>query len=394
MYDKYLKYHADKTLEFCSSIPDHEFVLVIPAYNEGEEFIQNLVTLTANAHKIFIIIIINYPEKSNPTSSNILFKKLCNLGFSRTLSSQISLVSLNTSTLALCGPFELPLKQGVGKARKIGADWALDLMSKNKISTPIIFSTDADALLPKNYFIIGQENLCQESAALVYNFKHKKPECPLLSQAITLYEQRLNHYVAGLKYAGSPYAFHTIGSTIAIKSQSYAEVRGFPSRPAGEDFYLLNKLRKVGIIKSLQTDPIILSARVSNRVPFGTGPALSAILHNNKNILDIITNTRIFYHPQVFDNLKNFLNLCESRIKNNSLSYEDMPHKNIFEKLSKYHNLSHNLSTRACSHDRLEAFHCWFDAFMTLKFIHLLRDQQLPMCSLSELEKLGYHYKV
>ena len=48
-----------------------------------------------------------------------------------------------------------------------------------------------------------------------------------------------------MKYARSPYAFHTIGSTMAVSANHYAKVRGFPKREAGEDFYLLNKLAKV-----------------------------------------------------------------------------------------------------------------------------------------------------
>ena len=390
---KYLEKYADKTLSLLNNIPQHEYVLVIPAYNESDEFITNLISITSSYQNIFIIIIINYPENSSEDSSKILLQNLLNLGPARPLSSQVILVSLYNSTLALCGPFGLPIKQGVGRARRLGADWALELITKNKISTPIIFTTDADALLPENYFGIGRENLSAQISALVYPFSHKKPEHPLLYQAITLYEQRLGHYVAGLKHAGSPYAFHTIGSTIAIKAQSYAQVRGFPSRAAGEDFYVLNKLCKVGIIKSLSGDPILLSSRVSDRVPFGTGPALKAILQN-KNINNIITNTPIFYHPQVFIILKEFIAYFECQIMKGLNDFSKAPHRDIFEKLRNSHNLAQNLCTRAHKLDRLKAFHSWFDGFMTLKFIHNLRDQELPMCSLNELEKLGYHYKV
>lgn len=394
---KYLENYADKTLSLLENIPEHEFVLVIPAYNESDDFIANLNYITSSFQNIFIIIIINYPENSRidaQDSSENLLQKLLNLGPSRSISAHVRLVNLNNNTLALCGPFALPVKQGVGKARKIGSDWALELIIKNRISTPIIFSTDADALLPKNYFLIGQQNLCDQTSALLFPFSHKKPQDPLVCQAITLYEHRLRHYVQGLKFAGSPYAFHTIGSTIAVRAQSYAQVRGFPIRAAGEDFYILNKLCKVGKIKTLNSSPILLSSRVSDRVPFGTGPALKTILQDNNTIFDIVNNTRIFYHPQVFVILKEFLAYFEHQIMKGSNDFSHAPYGEIFLGLRNSRTLAQSLNMRTHKLDRLKAFHSWFDGFMTLKFIHNLRDQKFAMCSLIELEKLACDYKV
>ena len=76
-----------------------------------------------------------------------------------------------------------------------------------------------------------------------------------------LYEYSLRYYVAGLTYAQSPYAFHTIGSTMAVNAEHYASVRGFPRREAGEDFYLLNKLAKVGSVHTLEENNAMRSDR-------------------------------------------------------------------------------------------------------------------------------------
>ena len=66
----------------------------------------------------------------------------------------------------------------------------------------------------------------------------------------------LRYYVAGMKYARSHLThFHTIGSTMAVRASYYAKVRGFPKREAGEDFYLLNKLAKVGTVLELEASP-------------------------------------------------------------------------------------------------------------------------------------------
>ena len=121
-----------------------------------------------------------------------------------------------------------------------------------------------------------------------------------------LYEYSLRYYVAGLSYAGSPYAFHTIGSTLAVNAVHYARVRGFPRRQAGEDFYLLNKLAKVGSVRQLsaETDcePIDIAARRSDRVPFGTGAAVGKLME-----LENPATEFLLYHPAVFGLLRGWL---------------------------------------------------------------------------------------
>ena len=109
-----------------------------------------------------------------------------------------------------------------------------------------------------------------------------------------------------MKYARSPYAFHTIGSTMAVNAFHYAKVRGFPRRQAGEDFYLLNKLAKVGAIRQLseetECESIDIAARLSDRVPFGTGAATGKIME-----LEDPAREYLFYHPAVFGLLRGWL---------------------------------------------------------------------------------------
>ena len=61
----------------------------------------------------------------------------------------------------------------------------------------------------------------------------------------------MSYYVAGLAMAGSRYAHHSLGSTIAVHAKTYAAVRGYPKRSAGEDFYLLNKICKLAPVERL-----------------------------------------------------------------------------------------------------------------------------------------------
>ena len=145
---------------------------------------------------------------------------------------------------------DLPSKTGVGLARKIAADVALKLISDGKIKTTWVHCTDADVILPTDYFIFT--NKIQNCSAAIYPYFHKQEhDDELRKKSMLLYELSLRHYVNGLLYAKSNYAHHTIGSTIAVDLEAYAKVRGFPARESGEDFYILNKLSKIGRIKKI-----------------------------------------------------------------------------------------------------------------------------------------------
>ena len=120
---------------------------------------------------------------------------------------------------------------------------------------------------------------------------------PEKAERALAYEATLRYYVLGLRHARSPHAFHTIGSTISVCPHAYAAVRGVPKRAAAEDFYLLQKLRTIGTIEHVRTEPIIVSPRTSHRVPFGTGPAVAAAAS-----LDDPWMLRT-YDPRAFDDL-------------------------------------------------------------------------------------------
>jgi hypothetical protein len=114
-----------------------------------------------------------------------------------------------------------------------------------------------------------------------------------VDEATALYELWLRYYVLGLNAAGSPYAFHTIGSTLSVHAEAYAKVRGFPRRDAAEDFYLLNKLAKVGPVTRVRARPIRITSRRSSRVPFGTGRKVTDLTAPSATPLG-------FYDPRVF----------------------------------------------------------------------------------------------
>jgi len=289
-----------------------------------------------------------------------------------TLSSQFDILEdsqdyllLRKSSLTLfvidrwSGHRQIMRAQGVGAARKLGCDLAALLIAKGNIRSQFILSTDADAVVPPDYFQ-ATDGLSEEVSLGYFSFRHQLEGAGNQRSAMELYERWLLHYVEGLASAQSPYAVPALGSIYAINSSSYVKTRGFPDRLAAEDFYLMNKLLKIGKPKHLSTkDPIRLSGRLSHRTPFGTGPSVA-----KWSEMDDRDTQKIFYHPRCFEALGMFLKGQWSQLPQPLLRSLDTPQLDP-------------------SHPR--RFHERFDALKTLKFIHYLRDHYFPSLSLQEL---------
>ena len=372
-----------------------QYCLVIPAYKESPAFYQRLATTLCKQHAVLLILVINQPDCLNAINPNnrYLWQSLIDDTHEGQVHHNLQYrdIPATNSALLLVDRFspgqQIPEKQGVGLARKIGADIALTLINSKHITRPWIYTSDADAHLPDDYFSAldgdTSTNHRGQSAAAIYPFKHLCDDNPV-GQATRLYEQRMQQYVDGLYSAGSPYAFQTIGSAIAVTAKHYAEVRGFPKRSGGEDFYLLNKLAKTGAINKLQAPEIIIEARQSDRVPFGTGPAIGKLLLEQN-----IHQAKIFYHPQIFIALKAWL---ETIPMSQTLTFNELPlPASTLAALQsigaiKAIEAARKISTSAESYNK--HLHTWFDAFKTLKFIHQLREHSYPSIDIDTMK--GY----
>lgn len=297
---QYLERYAEpKAALNTEHFPVVENVVLIPAYNEPVEFLQRLQGFLASQPNALAIVVINQPnDESDRTKNQALAQAINALPLYK--NDIPNLYRYNKAFIYCVDCFSdegLPRKQGVGLARKIAGDIAVSLFSAKKLRSPWLHCTDADVVLPSDYFA-PTAKLKATSAAAIYPFKHFVNEGAPLAN-VSLYEQRLHWYVAGLHWAKSPYAYHTIGSTLAINVEYYCKVRGFPKLAAGEDFHMLNKLAKTGSIVSLAQPVLALDGRVSLRVPFGTGRAVAE--------LDINCDKAIFEAPEVFVALKTVL---------------------------------------------------------------------------------------
>jgi hypothetical protein len=364
--------------------PAFEQVLVVPAYRESSQRAAMLARLAASVPRLLVILVINQPDSDTSDANRPIHTWLEGLGGRRALDDGASLYPLprDGGLLAIERAQPLPARRGVGLARKIGCDVALAWQRNGQVRSPWIHCGDADALQPAARFTAVND--LDDAAAACFPFHHLPPDDVVLP--MTLYELKLHYYVLGLRFAGSGYAYHSLSSCLSVTGEAYAAVRGFPRRAAAEDFYLLNKLAKVGPVAT-PTDPvIILSGRRSDRVPFGTGAAVTTLA-----TAGVAADAQLFYHPASFRALRTLLATLDP------LWLADNPLVALEEALTGHGDAAGRLQDmglgQALQHARDHAGDAatfkrhllgWFDGFRTLKFIHAMRESGYPDQSLAE----------
>ncbi len=276
----------------------------------------------------------------------------------------------------------LPEKHaGVGLARKIAMDEAAYRFSKIKTTKTkwengngIIVCLDADCTVEANY-LTEIEKSFQHNPALAgcsIHFEH-----PLggdifskdIYDGILNYELFLRYYILALKWCGFPYSFHTIGSSMAVRSDAYMKLGGMNRRKAGEDFYFLHKLFPFGKFISINTTRVMPSPRISDRVPFGTGADISKQLTGGKTEYPT-------YNFRSFIDLKNFLNRLPEYYLLGRINSETIPDslKSFLQNENIDATIKEIKSHTATEAAFIKRFYVYFDGFKVLKFIHHCRD--------------------
>ena len=252
-----------------------------------------------------------------------------------------------------------PRHAGVGLARKIGMDEALRRLPPNGV----IVCFDADSQCDANYLQAIEEHFerhPQTPGASIY-FEHPLtgPLPDPVYRAAARYELHLRYYVQALRYAGFPYAFHTIGSSMAVRSRIYCEQGGMNKRKAGEDFYFLQKIIAVGGFTEITSTRVVPSPRESDRVPFGTGRAVRDQLDGE---------AKQTYPLEAFLDLKAFWAALPDLSGASPCLRQFLENQHIHDVLRE---IRANTSDAAAFQRR---FIRWFDGFVAMKFIHFARD--------------------
>ena len=437
--DKYLQKYAEPESKWRATDLEQfpsatwDYVVIIPACGEYEYLPGALDSIAncqvvSNKSRVLCIVVLNGNQAremefkaSNKKMRDWLAKLTIPIfsGLNPDGTCPQSLVSWQGIEILIVDrsqePWLIPSDQGVGMVRKIGADIALLLISAGKIASPWIHNTDADARVPSDYFLRTSEQIvstagkAKKASCYIYPYQHipnpnmGQQEHNIYWPAVIDYELWLRYYVAGLQWAGSCYAYPSIGSLLACHSLAYARTRGFPKKMAGEDFYFQNKLAKMGSMVNLEGEPIRLLTRPSSRVPFGTGQGTIKISQLNQ-----AGQQYEVYHPLVFDFLRGFLAAAgdwllapeKTTDEKQAVFYSALQKllpargqkeidraewlQNLLIELQVFKNLSAAEKRSRSSEGAKQQFDDWFDSFRTLKLIHRLRDDLYGSLALGE----------
>ena len=251
---------------------DYRGAVVIPSLAEGDRLFATLRSLAGNPRewisRFLVVVVCNHGQGAGSED------RLQNGIDLARLEDFAQASGLNLGRVDAISPgFEVPERRaGVGFARKLGMDLALPLLDWS--ADPLLIGLDADTLVEENYLqAIDRHFLMSTRGAAVLPYRHQPGADPALQDAIDRYELFLRSYVFGLRLAGSPYAFNTVGSAMACRASAYVRCGGMNSRKAGEDFYFLQKLAKTDGVDRLSGTIVYPEPRVSSGSPSAPGAA-------------------------------------------------------------------------------------------------------------------------
>jgi len=249
---------------------------------------------------------------------------------------------------------------GVGSARKVLFEQILEESAPDDL----VVSLDADTWVGTQYLqsLADRFESNPELAALAVPYYHDlDPHNDTLNKAILRYEIYMRNYAINLLRIGSPYGFTALGSAIAMRAKALRKIGNITPYQSGEDFYLVQKFCKMGGLGLFNTECAHPSGRSSDRVPFGTGPAVSRGLHNEWTSYPIYSHTEFLPIADAYNRLHDLYCRKLHASENDFLLFlqKDTNQKDIWE------NVRQNVSNYA---HFVKAFHQKADGLRILQY--------------------------
>lgn len=352
--------------------PDLFLSVVIPAYKEENlrDALNSLLNCEPPGIQWEILVHVNHPDQA---PENIIRISLDSL-------NQIGEISKNNtrSDVAIHAIYSpgLPVRHaGVGLARKIGMDTAVDRFYRLSRPEGIVVAFDADAGCSVDYlreitrFYLG--NLKAKTANVYFEHPLTGSLPVHVYDAIRNYELYLRYYRQALSAAGHPHAIYTVGSSFTVRASAYSSAGGMGRHRAGEDFYFLHKCILLGNFYEINSTTVFPSARESDRVLFGTGASITKQIVDIKGFevynLDAFLSLRsLFFKAPVFFN--------ESKKGNDltGLILKDLhPALQLFLKEQDASGKIAEIADNTGSVDTFVArFFAWFNGLMVLRYLN------------------------
>ncbi|MDX1409325.1 MAG: glycosyltransferase family 2 protein, partial [Saprospiraceae bacterium] len=342
--------------------------IVIPVCDEPDlvHTLESLASCLRPTGLVEVLVVVNHgasaPDRIKASNRHLVAE----------VESRLKVLEHGRLTVHLIRQFDLPAKKaGVGLARKIGMDeaarraWAL-----GRSEIPVV-CLDADCTVSANYLRELESFFHGHPAIEGCSIHFEHPLDGLDSwqcAAIVQYELHLRCMIGWQRWAAFPFAFQTVGSSMAVRAQAYVEVGGMNTRKAGEDFYFLHKVIERGKFADCTGCTVYPAARVSDRVPFGTG----------RTILQAREGRQICtHHPDLYRALRMFFERLELLWRPDSFHQvedglpeiltaylEDLDWKSRVEQI-RAHTSSRSAFVKRCFR--------WFNAFRVMKFAHFAR---------------------
>lgn len=348
--------------------PETTMIVVIPAYNEPEliSTIKSLQNCDPPKAKVEIIIVFNASESLTAKEKEEHRKHQ---------NEVVRFVGENRMNYPVhnIDAFDLPSKHaGVGLARKIGMDEAAFRFAS--FDQGLIIALDADCMVAPNYLVAIESHFKShpKSPGASIHYEHRFNASESLNRGIINYELHLRYYNQLIAYSGHPMAFHTVGSSMVVTAEAYKKQGGMNKRKAGEDFYFLQKIMLLGTYSNIKNTCVYPSARISLRVPFGTGKAQSE-WQQKKHFKT--------YHPDLAILLKQmFDEVTAEAQKKQSLLHRQLPKPiQAFITIDEWEGKMKEI--HANSTDELtfkKRFFAWFNLFKIMQLAHFYRDRFKP----------------
>jgi glycosyltransferase involved in cell wall biosynthesis len=370
--DRYLKNHAEEYTEKLPAVSsDLLLCIVIPALAERGNIGAVLDSLPKRDDRFEVIVVVNHKEgESVEVVEN-------NRGTVEDLSGRVLVVERVFP----------PDVAGVGAARRAGMDLALRrLVQAGSPEKSAIACLDADSPVDPGYVegilsVFGGDN---PPAAGICACRHPIPEDEKEARAIVAYELWLRYMEQGFRYCGSPYAFQTIGSCTVVSPCAYALADGMPRRQAGEDFYFLQKIAKVfGRVVDLDVT-VRPSARISDRVPFGTGRAMRRCRDEGP---DCYLQAE---PPRAFLDLKEFFNSSTDGFSDPGRMRASPFLHAFIEKHGGWAVLEDIRKNSADAEHFSFGVHTWFDSLQVVRYTRRCKAEYGGVWILDALSELGF----
>lgn len=358
--------------------PSLSMIVMIPCLNESEiiRTLESLWTCEPINSVCEVIVAVNDSENSRPEIKQFNQETYDLLKIWKDKNDRPDL------TLHPIYASEVNAKHaGAGMARKIGMDEAIRRFNSLNRPDGIIISLDADCLVSTNYLKSIESYFASDKAhyAATINFSHRIDEIddPRQKTGIQLYEDYLRYYKQALDFTGFPNSIFTIGSAFAVRAEAYVKQGGMNRRQAGEDFYFLNKLTHLGHVGEINEACVFPSARVSNRVPFGTGAAMTKWMNEDGDLA-------MTYNLAAFKDLKLLFDSVDELFRIDNLGLEIklagwpisvQEYLTMIDFTLKLQEINKNSSSLLSFRKRFFQF---FDAFAIMRFLNLSHPKFYP----------------